>query len=363
MPTTARCSTTWRTPGSAHPADRRLGRRALSRARPRDSRRRPRDRAAQPQAPTRVRALAGGVPAGPARQPRRPGGRRRRRGGRLSAPEWSLDHRAPWAFAILAEEGIRLDASRAPVARVGSPSFPRRPHPIATAAGALLELPPLVGRLAGQAVPLGWGWGLRKAEPAAVVEAIAANNRQGDPAVLTVHPWEIDPAPPHVRLPPRSPSPTTTGCRASGRACARCWPARSSVRCASFRTPRRGCAPDRRRAAPRRADRLVGVSAAGCRALRCLASSSRSRARPRHPLPNLPAAVRVVLTASDPGDVAGRVAALGTWPIWLTIAASMRRQSMRRRGRHASGPSSRPFPHWRPSNSWPTGPIRDARRS
>jgi polysaccharide deacetylase family protein (PEP-CTERM system associated) len=117
------------------------------------------------------------------------------------APEWSLNQRTPWALPILAEEGIRLDASRAPVARVGSPSFPRRPHPLATSAGALLELPPLVGRLAGQAVPLGWGWGLRKAEPAAVVDAIAANNRQGDPAVLTVHPWEIDPEPPHVRLP------------------------------------------------------------------------------------------------------------------------------------------------------------------
>lgn len=117
------------------------------------------------------------------------------------APEWSLNQRVPWALSILVEEGIRLDASRAPVARVGSPSYPRRPYPMATEAGPLLELPPLVGRLAGQAVPLGWGWGLRKAEPAAVIRAIAAHNRQGDPAVLTVHPWEIDPAPPHVRLP------------------------------------------------------------------------------------------------------------------------------------------------------------------
>jgi len=117
------------------------------------------------------------------------------------APEWSLNQRAPWALPILVEEGLRVDASRAPVARVGSPSYPRRPHPIATSAGALLELPPLVGRLAGQSVPLGWGWGLRKSEPDAVIAAIAANNRDGDPAVLTVHPWEIDPAPPHVRLP------------------------------------------------------------------------------------------------------------------------------------------------------------------
>ena len=54
---------------------------------------------------------------------------------------------------------------------------------------------------AGHAVPLGWGWGLRKAEPAEVLDAIAASNRRGDPAVITVHPWEIDPRPPHVRLP------------------------------------------------------------------------------------------------------------------------------------------------------------------
>lgn len=117
------------------------------------------------------------------------------------APEWSLNHRAPWAPAILADEGIRLDASRAPVARVGSPAYPTRPYPIATSSGPLLELPPLVGRLAGQAVPLGWGWGLRRADPASVIDAIAASNRAGDPAVLTVHPWEIDPDPPRVRLP------------------------------------------------------------------------------------------------------------------------------------------------------------------
>ncbi|WP_396624327.1 polysaccharide deacetylase family protein [Luteitalea sp.] len=118
------------------------------------------------------------------------------------APEWSLNQRAPWAPAILAEEGLRIDASRAPVARVGSPGYPRRPYPLATTGGPLLEMPPLVGRLAGQSVPLGWGWGLRKSAPGDVVAAIAANNRDGDPAVLTVHPWEIDPDPPHVRLPP-----------------------------------------------------------------------------------------------------------------------------------------------------------------
>ncbi len=41
---------------------------------------------------------------------------------------------------------------------------------------------------------------------------------------------------------------------------------------------------------------------------------------PPPPLPDLPAAVRIAVDASDPGDVAGRVAVAGAWPIWLTIA-------------------------------------------
>ena len=36
-----------------------------------------------------------------------------------------------------------------------------------------------------------------------VLRAIEAVNRAGIPAVLTVHPWELDPDPPRVRLPLR----------------------------------------------------------------------------------------------------------------------------------------------------------------
>jgi hypothetical protein len=39
--------------------------------------------------------------------------------------------------------------------------------------------------------------------PQRVIRAIAALNRAGVPAVLTVHPWELDPDPPRVRLPAR----------------------------------------------------------------------------------------------------------------------------------------------------------------
>lgn len=119
------------------------------------------------------------------------------------APEWSANQHVPWALTRLRDAGFAFDASRAPVPLVGSSHFPRRPHIIETPAGPIVEVPPFVVTRAGCAYPLGWGWGLRGARPKTVIEAIAAANRTGAPAVLTVHPWEIDPDPPRVQLPPR----------------------------------------------------------------------------------------------------------------------------------------------------------------
>ena len=117
------------------------------------------------------------------------------------APEWSLNDRAPWGLELLAREGFSVDASMAPVRVVGSPGYPRRPHVRSTPAGPIVEMPPLVADRFGQTMPLGWGWGLRMSPPARVLRAIEAANASGTPAVLMVHPWEIDPAPPRMRLP------------------------------------------------------------------------------------------------------------------------------------------------------------------
>lgn len=119
------------------------------------------------------------------------------------APEWSLDDEVAWALEELTAAGIRVDGSRAPVRLVGRVDWPRLPHALRTSGGELIELPPLVADRFGQTMPLGWGWGLRMSTPARVRRAIDAANRAGRPAVLMVHPWEIDPAPPHVVLPPR----------------------------------------------------------------------------------------------------------------------------------------------------------------
>lgn len=121
--------------------------------------------------------------------------------GAFRAPEWSINDRSPWALAILAREGFTADASMAPLPMVGSPAFARTPHLQATEAGPIAEYPPLVADRFGQVVPLGWGWGLRMSSPASVLRGIAAMNGRGAPAVLMVHPWELDPDPPRIRLP------------------------------------------------------------------------------------------------------------------------------------------------------------------
>jgi polysaccharide deacetylase family protein (PEP-CTERM system associated) len=119
------------------------------------------------------------------------------------APEWSVNQRSLWALDLLAAERFTVDASMAPLRMVGDTRYPRHPHRRDTAAGSILEIPPLVADRFGHVMPLGWGWGLRMSSPKRVLQAVEFENRLGRPAVFTVHPWEIDPDPPQVRLPMR----------------------------------------------------------------------------------------------------------------------------------------------------------------
>jgi peptidoglycan-N-acetylglucosamine deacetylase len=117
------------------------------------------------------------------------------------APEWSINDRSLWALAVVARHGFRYDSSMSPLRLVGNPDYPQVPHRRDTPCGALLEVPPLVGRRFGQQYPLGGGWGLRMSRPATVVKEIDARNRRGEPVTIFLHPWELDPVPPRVRLP------------------------------------------------------------------------------------------------------------------------------------------------------------------
>jgi polysaccharide deacetylase family protein (PEP-CTERM system associated) len=119
------------------------------------------------------------------------------------APEWSISRGNAWALEVLVQQGFRTDASMAPLRIVGDLSFPRGPSLIPTPFGSIVEVPPLVADRFGHVMPMGWGWGLRMSTPSRVLKEIERANHQGRPAVLAIHPWELDPDPPRVRLPAR----------------------------------------------------------------------------------------------------------------------------------------------------------------
>jgi polysaccharide deacetylase family protein (PEP-CTERM system associated) len=117
------------------------------------------------------------------------------------APEWSINGRSLWALDLLARSGFVFDSSMAPMRIVGDPNYPQVPHARSTAFGDVMEFPPLVDRRFGHNMPLGGGWGFRMTDPRRILKAIEDRNGRGIPVAVVVHPWEIDPDPPRVKLP------------------------------------------------------------------------------------------------------------------------------------------------------------------
>lgn len=117
------------------------------------------------------------------------------------APRWSLCHRqTPWAFELLAQQGYLYDSSLTPLALIGDPRGPRGPHRIMTAAGELWELPPLVTPTLCGNLPVGGGWGFRFFPVRLIKRTMQSYQQQGLPAVLFVHPRELDPRGPRLPL-------------------------------------------------------------------------------------------------------------------------------------------------------------------
>jgi len=117
------------------------------------------------------------------------------------APSFSVDERAPWAFEVLVEHGFEFDSSVFPVRhpRYGVPSFSRVPRRVSAGNGATIrEFPMTTLRVAGRNVGAAGGGYLRLLPLAVLETAFRAMNRAGQPAVLYLHPWEIDPGQPRL---------------------------------------------------------------------------------------------------------------------------------------------------------------------
>ena len=117
------------------------------------------------------------------------------------APQWSVSGRTPWVHDILAERGYRYDSSLSPLPFIGDRQGLRVPYRISTAGGELCEFPPLVTPTWFGNLPTGGGWGFRFFPIALVEHTVERLNAAGNPAVLYLHPRDVDPEGPRLRLP------------------------------------------------------------------------------------------------------------------------------------------------------------------
>ncbi|MBI2190607.1 MAG: DUF3473 domain-containing protein [Planctomycetes bacterium] len=120
------------------------------------------------------------------------------------APWWSVTRESLWAIEILGQLGFQYDSSIFPVRAgyYGIPDAPRTLHERALKSGRkLIEVPPLTRRFCGRNWPAGGGFFLRNLPLGYHVRAIELANRSGQPALVYVHPWELDPQQPRLSVP------------------------------------------------------------------------------------------------------------------------------------------------------------------
>ena len=117
------------------------------------------------------------------------------------AASYSITNQSRWALDILAEEGFTWDSSIFPVHhdRYGMPGAPRWPHRLKTDKGhELAEFPLSTLKFPGYTLPIAGGGYFRLFPYWFSRWGLGSINRQGQPFVFYLHPWEIDPGQPRL---------------------------------------------------------------------------------------------------------------------------------------------------------------------
>jgi polysaccharide deacetylase family protein (PEP-CTERM system associated) len=119
------------------------------------------------------------------------------------APSFSVSRETMWALQILAEEGYGYDSSVFPVYhdRYGIPDAPRFPYVHRLSGGLnLFEFPMATVRVLGKNVPVAGGGYLRLFPYRFIRWGIRSiNDQEQAPAIVYLHPWEVDPDQPRIR--------------------------------------------------------------------------------------------------------------------------------------------------------------------
>lgn len=117
------------------------------------------------------------------------------------AASYSITNQSRWALDILAEEGFVWDSSIFPVHhdRYGMPGTPRWPHRLTTDNGnELAEFPLSTLKFPGYTLPIAGGGYFRLFPYWFSRWGLGSINRQGQPFVFYLHPWEVDPGQPRL---------------------------------------------------------------------------------------------------------------------------------------------------------------------
>jgi len=119
------------------------------------------------------------------------------------APTYSIIPSSQWAWDVLIEEGFNIDSSVFPIHhhRYGNADAERFVHKIERASGTLVEFPLSTVRWGGTNFPIIAGGYLRFLPYAVTRFGISRiNTVEKKPAVVAVHPWELDPHHPMPRV-------------------------------------------------------------------------------------------------------------------------------------------------------------------
>ena len=117
------------------------------------------------------------------------------------APSFSITEKTKWAFEILSAHGIRYDSSVVPTSfhpDYGMKGCPLSVYPIHP---GLLEVPISSIRVLGINLPFSGGGYFRLLPYWLTKFFFKKCHREGRPVVFYIHPWEIDPGQPRLKLP------------------------------------------------------------------------------------------------------------------------------------------------------------------
>ena len=111
------------------------------------------------------------------------------------AASFSIIKKTLWALDILVEEGFEYDSGIFPIQHdlYGFPEFDRFPVTINNGSGEILEIPLSTIRFFGKNIPVAGGGYLRLFPIKLLEWAIRSlNEKEKQPAIIYLHPWEID---------------------------------------------------------------------------------------------------------------------------------------------------------------------------